>query len=305
MVTELTPAPAENRRGVLAALTAYVLWGLTPLFWPLLAESSAVEVLAHRYVWSSVMAIGLSLIVGVRWWRVLRQRRTMLVLVFAAMLISVNWGTYIWAVNNGHALDAALGYYINPLLSVVAGVVLLREHLSPLRWLAVGVAAAGVIWMTVQLGQVPWVALVLATSFATYGVIKKQIRVEPLTTMTVESLVMTPFALLFLGWLAVMGTGGFAVDGVGYSLLFVATGAISLAPLLLFAIAAQKISLFTIGMLQYIAPTAQLIIGIYYLGEPMSPSRLIGFAVVWVALIIVSIDSILVMRRQRRTRPAD
>ncbi|MGJ3507699.1 EamA family transporter RarD [Enemella sp. A6] len=304
MVTELTPHPADGRRGVLAALAAYVLWGLTPLFWPLLGDSSAVEVLAHRYIWSSVMALGLGLILGVRWWQVLRRRRTMIVLSVAALLISVNWGTYIWAVNNQHALDAALGYYINPLLSVVAGVVLLRERLSPLRWLAVGVALVGVTWMTIQLGQVPWVALVLATSFAIYGVIKKRIRVEPIATMTIESLLITPFALAFLIWLAVIGQGGFATKGLGYSLLFVATGAMSLTPLLLFAIAAQKISLFAIGMLQYIAPTAQMLIGIYYLGEPMSPSRLMGFAVVWVALVIVSIDSLLAVRRQRRLRRA-
>lgn len=302
MVAELTPNPSESRRGVLAALTAYVLWGLTPLFWPLLGDSSAVEVLAHRYVWSTVMAIGLALVFGVKWWRVLKQRRTMLVLVFAAFLISINWGTYIWAVNNGHALDAALGYYINPLLSVLAGVVLLRERLSPLRWLAVGVAAAGVIWMTVAMGQVPWVALMLAVSFATYGVIKKQIKVEPVTTMTIESLVVTPFALIFLVWLAVIGQGGFGTGGLGYSLLFVATGAVSLVPLLMFAIAAQKVSLFVIGMLQYIAPTLQFVISIYYLGEPMWADRLIGFAVVWLALILVSIDSLLLATRQRRIR---
>lgn len=301
MVGELTDNNT-TRSGITAAATAYGLWGLAPLFWPLLGAAGAIEVLAHRFIWSVAFAAALAAILGIAWWRVLRDRRTVATLAIASALVGINWGLFIWAVNNGHALDAALGYYINPLFSVLAGVLLLGERLSVIRWIAVGVAAAGVTWMTIDLGQVPWIALTLAGTFAIYGVIKKRIQVEPVTTMAVEALLLSPVALGYLIVLAAMGTGSFIVGGWGMSLLLIATGAVSLSPLLLFSIAARKIPLFTLGMLQYIAPTMHLILGIYVLGEPMSQGRLIGFIAVWCALGLITIEGLRVFRQRQQQR---
>lgn len=303
MVGELNDK-RTTRSGITAAATAYGLWGLTPLFWPLLGAAGAIEVLAHRFIWSVAFAAALAAVLGIAWWRVLRNRRTVATLALASVLVGTNWGLFIWAVNNGHALDAALGYYINPLFSVLAGVVLLGERLSVTRWVAVAIAAAGVLWMTIDLGQVPWIALTMAATFAVYGVIKKRIHVEPVTTMAVEALLLSPIALGYLIVLALLGTGSFISGGWGMSLLLVVTGAVSLTPLLLFSIAAPKIPLFTLGMLQYIAPTLHLILGIYVLGEPMNQGRLLGFIAVWCALALITVEGLRSVQRQRRNESA-
>ena len=282
----------SHRVGVTAGLVAYGLWGLVPLFWPLVQPAGAVEILAHRIVWSLVFAGALALVLRTGWLRVLRDRRTFALLSLASAIVAVNWGTYIWAVNNGHVVEAALGYYINPVLSIVAGVVLLRERLRRVQWIAVGIAAVAVVVLTVDYGRLPYVSLVLAVSFATYGVCKKHVRVPAVASMGVESAVLTLPALAYLVWQWRAGPGTFARYGVGHDLLLAATGLVTVVPLILFAVAAPKIPLSTMGLLQYLAPTMQFLLGLLYFHEHMSTGRWIGFGLVWSALVLITVDGL-------------
>jgi chloramphenicol-sensitive protein RarD len=291
----------EHRRGIAYGLGAYGLWGLVPLYWPLLDAAGPLEILAHRIVWSLVLA-GLLLVVLRKrgWWRSIAGPRTLLLLTAAAGLIAVNWGVYIWAVNSGHVVEAALGYYINPILSVLLGVVVLRERMAVAQWVAVALAGVAVLVLAVEYGHPPWVSLVLAASFATYGFLKKRIDSGALETLTVESAVLTPVAVGYLLWLEATGVLVFGHHGGGQSLLLASSGLVTLIPLLLFAAAATRLPLSTVGLLQYLTPTAQFLLGVFYFDEEMSPARWFGFALVWAALVVLTVVGLRGARRQGR-----
>ena len=288
---------------MLYGLAAYGLWGLVPLFWPLVSRASALELLAHRVVWSLVIALVLLVVsVPAGWWGRFRSRRNLVLVGVAAAVVSVNWGTYIWAVNSGHVVETALGYYINPILSILVGVLVLRERLAPLQWVSVGLAAAAVAVLTVEYGEPPWVALTLAVSFATYGVVKKQLNAGAVETLTLESAYLTPLAVGYLGYLALSGSLTFGSLGWSHDALLVASGLVTAVPLLFFAAAAIRVPLSTLGLLQYLAPTLQFLLGVLYFGESMSLGRWIGFTLVWLALVILSAHGLHRAAANRRAR---
>ena len=294
-------ADRRERDGALYGLGAYGLWGLVPLFWPLVAEAGALELLAHRIVWSLAVAGLLILLVVPRgWWARFRSRRNLTLAGAGSAVIAVNWGTYIWAVNHGHVVEAALGYYINPILSIAVGVALLRERLAALQWTSVGLAGVAVLVLTVGYGRPPWVALVLAVSFAAYGVIKKQLNAGAVQSLTVESALLAPVALAYLAFLQVTGGLSFGRLGWSHSLLLVSTGLVTAVPLLLFAASATRVPLSTLGLLQYVAPTLQFLLGVAYFGEPMPASRWVGFGLVWLALMILTGYGVGRVRSRRR-----
>jgi chloramphenicol-sensitive protein RarD len=279
----------RQRRGVLYGLGAYGLWGAVPLFWPLVARAGSLELLAHRVVWSLVISALLALVLLPRgWFARMADRRTLLMLGLAAAVVSVNWGLYIWAVNHGHVLETSLGYYINPILSILVGVVVLGERMATLQWVSVGLAALAVVVLTVEYGRLPWISLVLAASFATYGVMKKQVNGGAVETLTIESALLTPVALGYLVYLQAQGGSTFITLGWAHSLLLVATGVVTVVPLLFFAASATRLPLSTLGLLQYLAPTLQFILGVLYFGEQMSAGRWVGFGLVWLALMLMS-----------------
>jgi chloramphenicol-sensitive protein RarD len=286
-------------------LAAYLMWGLFPLFFPLLKPATALEILAHRVLWTLVFVVG-ALLVRRRWaWlrAIVRDRRRLTILAIASVVIAVNWGVYIWAVNHGHVVEAALGYYINPLVTVLLGVVLLHERLRPWQWTAVAVASCAVVVLTVDLGRPPWIALVLAFSFATYGLMKNQVRMPALESLGVETALLAVPAALVLAHLKASGQLVFGGPQVHVTVLLVSVGAVTAVPLLLFAAAASRIPLSTMGLLQYVTPTLQFVIGLWVVHETMSTGRWIGFVMVWLALAVFSVDS-LRAARARASVPA-
>ena len=302
----------RHRRGIGYGLAAYALWGAVPLFWPLVSRASALELLAQRVIWSLVICVILLLTV-VRaqdarsarrgWWARTGNRRSLILLAGAATVVSVNWGTYIWAVNHGHVVETSLGYYINPILSILVGVIFLRERLAPLQWVSVGLAGLAVVVLTVDYGRLPWIALVLATTFATYGVIKKRVNGGAVETLTVESALLTPVALGYLGYLQLTGALTFGHLGWSHTLLLVATGLVTVVPLLFFAAAATRLPLSTLGLVQYVAPTLAFLLGVLYFRESMSAGRWISFGLVWLALIILTAYGLRQARLARRPIP--
>jgi chloramphenicol-sensitive protein RarD len=287
------------RKGVLLAIGAYLIWGLFPLYWPLLEPAGAVEILAHRMFWSAVvMGIGITL---VRRWRELRMltRKTWLLIALAALMISLNWGVYIYAGNNGHVVEASLGYFINPLVSVALGVVALRERLSRIQWVALIVAVAGVVLTSIGTHGFPYIAVTLAVSFGLYGLIKRVISIPAAISLLGESSVLMLPALGFLIWLQVDGEAHFTGYGAGHIAVMVGAGVVTAVPLLLFGAAARLIPLSVLGFLQYLNPLTVFILGVTWAGEALSPSRWAGFAVIWVALALLSVE---VVRRSRRRR---
>lgn len=294
----------DLRRGVFYGIAAYTMWGLFPLYWPLLKPSGAVEILAHRMVWSLV-AVAAALAVRRHWsWmrELARQPGKLALLTLAAIVVTLNWGTYIYAVNTGHVVESALGYFINPLVSVLFGVVLLRERLRPLQWTAVGFGALAVLVLTLDYGRLPWIALTLAVSFGVYGLVKKQANVAATEGLAVETLVLLLPALGYLGFLQVSGGATFPDHGVVHALLLVGAGIITAVPLICFGAAAIRVPLSTIGLLQYIAPILQFACGVLIAKETMPSSRWIGFSIVWLALAIFTYDSIRTARAAARVR---
>ncbi|HEU5155411.1 MAG TPA: EamA family transporter RarD [Streptosporangiaceae bacterium] len=282
----------EVRRGIIYGLAAYGLWGLFPLYFPLLKPAGAVEIVAHRMLWSLVVMVAILLVArNWSWVRRLTPRRLGL-LTLAALVITGNWCTYIYAVNTGHTLEAALGYFINPLISVLMGVVIFRERLRPWQWAAVGLGAVAVIVLTVDYGRLPWIALVLAGAFGTYGLLKKTANMPSAESLTIETLVLFVPALIYLGTLEGQGTGTFGHGGAGHAALLAGAGAITVVPLLLFNGAATRVPLTAIGMMQYIAPVMQFLIGLFIQHEDMPASRWIGFLLVWAALVILTADGL-------------
>jgi chloramphenicol-sensitive protein RarD len=295
---------ARHRRGIAYGLAAYALWGAVPLFWPLVSRASALELLAHRVIWSLVICVVLLLtVVPKGWWARTGNRRSLVLLTGAAAVVSVNWGTYIWGVNHGHVVETSLGYYINPILSILVGVLFLHERLAPVQWVSVGLAALAVVVLTIDYGHLPWIALVLAASFATYGLLKKQVNGGAVETLTVESAVLTPVALGYLVFLQSADGLTFGHLGWSHNLLLMATGLVTVVPLLFFAAAATRLPLSTLGLVQYVAPTLQFLLGVLYFRESMSPGRWIGFALVWLALLILTAHGVRQARLSRRPIP--
>jgi chloramphenicol-sensitive protein RarD len=291
---------SESRRGFLLGVAAYVLWGAFPLYWPLLEPAGAIEILAHRIVWSLVTMGVLLLALGrtVSFRRTIADRRVARLLALAACVITVNWATYIWGVNNGHVVETSLGYFVNPLVTVLMGVFILGEQLRRWQWAAMSVAALAVAVLTVDYGRPPWVALVLAFSFGTYGLCKKQAGAPAIESLTFETMVIGPIACAYVVWLTVRGDSNFTTHGAGHLLLFLSTGVITAVPLICFGGAAIRVSMVTLGLLQYLAPILQFALGVVYFHEDMPAGRWAGFALVWVALAMFTLDS---LRHRRRT----
>lgn len=298
MVADRAAAP-EYRTGVALSVAAYAMWGLFPLYWPLLRQSGAVEILAHRMVWSLVFVL------GVLWWlgrrrrtglatlrTLVTDRRRLGLLTIAAVLITANWGAYIWGVNNGHVVETALGYFIGPLVSVLIGVLLLGERLRRWQWAAVGLGSVAVVVLTVGYGRLPWVALILAFAFGAYGLVKKLAGAGAVDSLAVETGVTLLPALIYLGVLQGAGAGTFLAHGTGHVLLMIGGGIVSTLPLLAFAGAATRIPLSMIGLLQYIAPVMQFAFGVLLYREQMPLERWIGFALVWLALAVLTWDGL-------------
>ncbi|MCG8921555.1 EamA family transporter RarD [Lentzea sp. CC55] len=291
-----SPEVHTQGRGVTYGAIAYVLWGLFPAYWPLLVPAQPVEVLAHRIVWSFVV---LAVVVAVlRRWRPLLELsgQGWLIVTAAAVLITVNWGTYIYAVNSHHVVEAALGYFINPLVSVALGMIFLKERLRITQVAAIGVAVIAVIVLTIDYGRLPVISLVLACSFGIYGLLKKKVPLDAISSLTAENAVIAPIALIYLLTLGTANT--FAAAGTGHALLLVSTGVVTVIPLLAFGAGARLIPLSTMGMLQYIAPILQFAWGVFVVHEPMPASRWIGFGLVWLALAVFTVDAVRNRRKQ-------
>ena len=285
--------------GLLFGLGAYGSWGLYPAFFPLLKPASAVEILAHRIVWTVLLMAAVLVMMRRLSDLASLTRRTWLLLTAASVLISVNWLVYVWAVSNGHVVDAALGYFINPLVTVLIGVLFFGERLHRAQLAAVLIAAAGVAVLTVAAGGVPAIALVLALSFGLYGAVKKVVPVDPRVSVGVEAGIAAPFAIVFIVVLTLHGGAQFANNGAGHAALMILCGPVTAIPLLCFAAAAQRLPLVTLGLLQYMTPSLQMIWGVAVGHEPMPPARWAGFALIWVALAVFSAD---LLSRTRRTR---
>lgn len=292
--TGRTPDPQRrtDARGLLYGAGAYAVWGVFPAFFPLLAPAGAGEVLAHRILWTvAIMAVVLVAVRRVGDLRTL-SRRTWTLLACASALISTNWLIYIYAVTTGHVVDAALGYYINPLVSVALGVLVFGERLNRVQLAALAIATTAVGFLTVGAGRVPWLALGLACSFALYGAVKKVVDADPRVSVGVETAIGAPFAVGYLAFLHAAGLGEFTGHGAGHVALMVLCGPITAIPLLCFAAAAQRLTLVTLGLLQYLTPTMQLTWGVLVGHEPMPPARWAGFGLIWLALLIFTADGL-------------
>ncbi|WP_328943121.1 EamA family transporter RarD [Streptomyces sp. NBC_00250] len=296
----------EERAGLLYGIGAYGMWGLVPLFWPLLKPAGSIEILAHRMVWSLVF-VGIALLAVRRWgWvrELVRSPRKLGLITVAAAVITVNWGLYIWSVNTGHVVEASLGYFINPLVTIALGVLVLQERLRPAQWAAVGVGFAAVLVLAIGYGQPPWISLALAFSFAVYGLVKKKVNIGGLESLAAETAVQFLPALGYLVWLGSQGTLAFGSHGAGHTTLLAATGIVTAVPLVCFGAAAIRVPLSTLGLLQYLAPTFQFLLGILYFHEEMPPERWAGFSLVWLALTILTWDALRTARRSRAAMEA-
>lgn len=297
----MTPTPLD-RRGLFAALGAYAMWGVFPLYWYLLKSVPALQIIAHRVIWCGVFVAGwLLLRDGPVWLRqVLATPRVLRMLCLSALLISFNWGVYIWAVTNGRVVEASLGYFINPLVSIVIGVLVLHERLNRAQWLAVGIATLGVLWLTLRHGELPWISLALAVSFAFYGLIRKVAAVDAMPGLAIESLLLFLPALAWLVYQQSEAVGVFLQGNWRHDALLVFGGALTALPLIGFAYGARRIPYSLVGILQYISPTLQLLCGVLLLGETFERAQLVGFGCIWLALLIYAVDG---WRRAQRVAP--
>jgi chloramphenicol-sensitive protein RarD len=286
-------------KGILYAIGAYLLWGVLPVYWKVLEVVPPLQILGHRFVWSLAF---LAALLFVRkeipnFKQSVAAPRTLLIYALSACLLAVNWLTYIWGVNAGFIVETSLGYYINPLLSVLLGVIFLGEKLRPLQWVPIGLAGAGVLYLAVSYGALPWIALVLALSFSLYGLVKKTAPLNSLYGLSLETAIMFIPAIAYLLYVERLGTGAFGRLGATNTVLLALTGVITALPLLMFGSAARRINLSTLGILQYIAPTCQFLLGVLVYGEPFTHARLVGFGIVWVALAIFWLEGAMEQRR--------
>ena len=290
----------ERSRGLWAAILSFLLWGVMPLYWHLLKAVPSLQIVLQRIVWSALFVAAFLLWRDGRGWlkQALAQPRLRWALALSGVLIAFNWGLYIWAVNAGHVVETALGYFINPLLNVVIGVLFLKERLRAMQWLSVAIAFAGVLWLTFQYGRFPWIAMALATSFGLYGVIRKLVQVDSVTGLGVESAYLLPPVLALLLWFEASGQGVVAAGhGAWTWALLVLSGIATALPLVGFAYAVRRVPLTTVGILQYIAPTLQFLIGVFLLHEPFDRARLVGFACIWLALAVFAGEGLWRSRR--------
>ncbi len=294
-----------RNKGFLYAVGAYTLWGFFPIYWRWLVDVPAMEILAHRMTWSLVFVVA-ALTFKRRWdWLrpALKDRRTLLTFLVSAFFLAINWFTYIWAVNAGFIIETSLGYFINPLLNVLLGVLFLRERVRGWQWAAIALAGAGVLYLTFSYGKPPWIALTLAGSFGMYGLLRKTAVLDALEGLSLETALLFLPALGYLLYLQGTGQGSFgSVDGQTTILLALA-GVATAVPLWLFALGARRVTLVTLGLLQYIAPTLQFLIGVFIFGELFGRAQMVGFGFIWLALLIYSADGILTARRQARLEP--
>ena len=292
----------DERRGFLLGVAAYVMWGLFPVYWTLLEPAGAVEILAHRVCWSLLVMVALTVALRrtAQLRGILRSPRLLGLLTLASVVIGLNWGGFIWGVNNDRVVEVSLGYFINPLVTVLLGVFVLGERLRPLQWTAIGIAGLAVVGLTIDYGHPPWIAFLLAGSFATYGLMKKKAGVEAVESLTFETLVLAPIALGYLVWLSVDGTASLGSNGVSHALLLASTGVVTAVPLICFGAAAIRVSMTTIGLLQYLAPTLHFALGLLVFHEEMTPVKWFGFALVWLALVIFTSEALRHRSRQLR-----
>ncbi len=287
------------KKGILYGIGAYGLWGLFPIYWKWLQGIPAIELIGHRIVWSFVLLV--IILLAARQWGAFRKaissKRVALIYTAAGLLLGVNWLTYVWGVNAGYIVETSLGYFINPLLSVLMGVFFLRERLRPWQWLPVGLATAGVLYLTLAYGRLPWIALTLAFTFAIYGLVKKIAPLGSLFGLALETGILFLPAVGYLVLAEAGGTGSFGRAGFGSSALMAGAGVVTTVPLLMFASAARSIPLSLVGILQYVAPTLQFLLGVLVYREPFAHDRLVGFSIVWLALIIFTVEGFLAQRR--------
>lgn len=284
---------SKNKLGLLFGVSAYSLWGAFPLYWPLLEPANPLEIVSHRAVWTLVFCfIVLAATKALKSTLVTLKRPTVAVKLFlSSLLISINWLVYIWATNNEHVVEASLGYYINPLIIISFGVIFLKEKMRPLQWAAVSIATIGVLVLTFDYGRLPWIALALALSWGSYGLIKKQLGLGALEGLAIETFISSFFYLAYLIYIGNQGTGQFGQNW-GLTLLLISAGAVTAIPLLLFNGSTNRLPFTTIGLLQYITPTLQFSIGVWVLNEDMPTARWIGFLIIWAALVTLAIDLI-------------
>lgn len=297
-------AAERVRRGTAYGFLAYLLWGCFPLYFATLRPAGALEILAHRVLWSlAICVVLLALARRARWLiDMFRNPRMLGLMVAAGFLIGTNWTVYIVAVLSGHVTEAALGYFLNPLVTVGLGVLLLREKLRVGQWVAVAIGLVAAVYLSIDYGAPPWISLTLAFSFATYGLLKKRIgaSLSAVESLTGETVVMAPFAIALVVWLGMTGEATFTGHGAGHTALLLTTGIATTIPLLLFAASAKRVPLVTVGLLQFITPVLQLLCGVLFLGEVLPASRWFGFGLVWVALVVLSLDSVVSTGRSRR-----
>ncbi len=282
-----------KNKGILYGIIAYTLWGLLPIYWKSLQSVPPIEILSHRMVWSFFFMVVI-LAVKRRWaWiqPVLKQPRILITFLITAVLLSINWFTYIWGVNSGYIVETALGYFINPLVNVMLGYIFLKERLRTGQWVAVLLALGGVVYLTVTYGSLPWIALTLAFSFALYGLLRKTAALNSLEGLSLETAWLFLFALGGLIYFEVQGTAAFGHSSVSTNLLLIGAGVVTAVPLLFFAASARLVTMATLGILQYLAPTLQFLIGVFVYGEAFSRTQLIGFSFIWLALIVYTVES--------------
>ncbi|MBB5886543.1 EamA family transporter RarD [Xanthomonas sp. LMG 8992] len=288
-------AGQEARRGLWITAATFALWGVVPVYWHLLQAVPSPHIIAHRIVWSTLLVVAwLVYSARLQWWRrIAAQPRALATLALSSLAIAFNWGLYIWAVNAGHVIETSLGYFINPLVNVLLGVLVLHERLRPLQWLAVACAALGVAWLTVDAGTLPWIALGLAGSFGLYGLLRKLVQVDAVAGLGVESLYLFLPALGFVLWGEAGHGGGFAgAWGWRNDLLLAFGGVVTAVPLIGFAYGVRRIPLSLVGLLQYIAPSLQLLLGVWFFREPFDAGKAIGFAAIWIGLLLFAGESL-------------
>ncbi|WP_027965123.1 EamA family transporter RarD [Halalkalibacillus halophilus] len=291
----------EEKLGTIYAAFAYIIWGFLPLYWKILEHVPAWEILAHRMVWSFLFMV--IFILALKRWglftgelkSIFKDWRTGLGITGAAIAISINWVTYIWAVNTNHVLDASLGYYINPLISILFGILFLGEKFSRIQWIAIAFALTGVLFMTIQFGSIPWVALVLAMSFAVYGLLKKVVQLNAIFGLAIETLIILPIALLYISYLEWVNVGALGMSWTGF--LLIGAGLVTVVPLLLFAQGAKRIPLSLVGFLQYFAPTIMLLLGVFLFDEAFTSVHAVTFTLIWIGLILYTYERMKHLRK--------
>lgn len=291
-----------NFTGLLAAAGAFALWGVLPVYWKLLQQVPAYEILCHRMSWSLLVTLGLVLLTGRQslFRQALKVRKNLVTFTATGLLLAVNWLLYIWAVNAGFIVEASLGYFINPLINVLFGMIFFREAMRGIQWLALFLAFLGVLYLTVYYGRFPWIALVLAASFATYGLLHKKNHLGALDALCMETGILFIPATAILFGIACSGGGSFGRIDLTDSMLLAGTGIVTTVPLLLFGYAAQKIQLSTLGLMQYLAPSINLILGVFIYGEEFPPTRMVGFVLIWTALAIFMVENLFRRFRERK-----